>query len=302
MSNIYNNLNKIERYKMSIDKFINTKSILSQFKNDKINDLLKSNDYLITIFLLILSSYINRKKKIQQHGYYIGTSMELYLLMLNDSINGEEKQKIISLINLSLIQNLEQSATIIQKDKLAKNYIQSLKLLNTNIMNLFNNNITNDYEKFESSDIVYYKSDMRNEIINKLKNKNKIKKDTLIKYIENTYSNISQLACTYVWTTPTNKYIQKLGYYFGILIKYNNDLENFESDLLNDKLFCDNIIINLGINDSFEYFYDIKKSFFELNIKLDIFNNNIKELVEFIESKFDNLLNNTVNFIEDEKF
>jgi hypothetical protein len=159
--------------------------------------------------------------------------------------------------------------------------------------------INEDYEKHTSSDIVYYKKHNRDIIIEKLKNKNKINKDKLIKYIEKTYGNITQLACNYVWIT-NNKYIQKLGYYFGILIKYNRDLEHFENDLLNDDDFCDNLIINLGINDSFEYFYEIKRNFFELNIKLDIFNNNIKELVEFIESKFDLLLNDTENFMEEQ--
>lgn len=298
MSNIYNNLNKIERYKLSIEKFINTKSTTKQ--NPDINNLLKSNDYLITIFLLIFSSHVNHKKKIQQHGYYIGTCFELYLLLLNEKIENVTKQRIISLINLSFIQNLEQSATIIPKEKLSKHYATSLKLLNTNILSLYENKFTNDdYEKYTSSDIMYYKKQNREIIITKLKNKNKIKKDILLKYIENTYGNITQFACNCVYLS-NNKHIQKLGYYFGILIKYNHDLENFENDLLNDNIFCDNLIINLGICNSFEYFYEIKRHFFELNIKLDIFNNNIKELVEFIESKFDTLLNDTENFMEEE--
>jgi hypothetical protein len=310
-------MNRIQKYQDSIDKFFKTKLYQTYFNKEEFENILKcikKNNFLLTIFLLTLSNNINKKNKIHQHGYYIGTSLELVLLIIRDmekenlfKLKKKESIKITNLINIMLVNNLDQSASILTKDKLLKNYNTSIKIINTRIATILENNINFNKENFKNTDLSNYK--FKNDLhLKNIYSSYKINKDELNKYIEDKYCPITEIASQFTWLLGGGNenhliYIQKLGRYYGFLIKIFYDIQELEEDINDDNKinnFYPNIIINLGIQESFEYFFYYKKKFIELSIKLGVYSNIIKELLDYIEDYFDKFLDNTNNFLENE--
>jgi hypothetical protein len=310
-------MNRIQKYQDSIDKFFKTKLYQTYFNKEEFENILKyikKNNFLLTIFLLTLSNNINKKNKIQQHGYYIGTSLELVLLIIRDiekenlfKIKKKESNKIINLINIMLVNNLEQSASILTKDKLLKNYNTTIKNINIKMACVLDNdnNFDINKESFNNTDMCNYK--FKNDTyIKKIYSSSKINKEDLNKYIENKYCEITEIASQFMWLLGGGNenqiiYIQKLGRYYGFLIKIFYDLNELEEDINNDNKinnYYPNIIINLGIQESFEYFFHYKKKFIELSIKLGVYSNIIKELLDYIEEYIDKFLDNTNKFLD----
>jgi hypothetical protein len=310
-------MNRIQKYQDSIDKFFKTKMYQTYFNKEEFENILKcikKNNFLLTIFLLTLSNNINKKNKIHQHGYYIGTSLELVLLIIRDmekqnlfNLKKKESIKITNLINIMLVNNLDQSASILTKDKLLKNYNTSIKVINTKIASILENNVNFKKDSFKNTDIFNYKFKNAS-CINRIYLSSKINKDELNKYIEDKYCPITEIASQFTWLLGGGSenhliYIQKLGRYYGFLIKIFYDIQELEEDINDDNKinnFYPNIIINLGIQESFEYFFYYKKKFIELSIKLGVYSNIIKELLDYMEDYFDKFLNNTNNFLENE--
>ena len=150
-------MNRIQKYQDSIDRFFKNKSYLTYLDNnecDLITESIKKNNFLVTIFLLTLTNNINKKNKIHQHGYYIGSSMELVFLISRFlekeklfKINKNLLIKLSNLSNILLIQNLELASAILTKEKLLKNYNLTIKQLNSKIINILNE------KKFEEKKI-----------------------------------------------------------------------------------------------------------------------------------------------------
>ena len=308
-------MNRIEKYQDSIDKFFKSKLYQTYFNKDEFENIqknIKKNNFLLTIYLLTLSNNINKKNKIHQHGYYIGCSLELVLLLVRDmekenlfNLNKKESIKITNLINIMLVQNLDQSSSIMTKEKLLKNYNLSFKLLNTKIAHILGNNILINENNFNQTDLTNYNFS-NNKYLEQIYKSKQINKDDFIKYIEEKYCIVTELASQFTWLLGGGNenmilHIQKLGRYYGFLIKIFFDLQELEEDIIkNNKInnFYPNIIINFGIQDSFEYFMYYKKKFIELSIKLGVYSKIIKELLDYIENYFDEFLKNTNPFLD----
>jgi len=311
-------MNRIQKYQDSIDRFFKNKSYLTHLNNSKeceaITDSIKKNNFLVTILLLTITNNINKKNKIHQHGYYIGSSMELlFLLSRNrekENIFNLEKNlliKINSLANILLIQNLELSSVVLSKEKLLKNYNSSIKLLNTEIISVLDEKINYNENKKVSDEIINYNFKNSESVKKQLKRINQINKEELIKYIEKKYCSIIELAVVFTWNLAGGnenlvKFIQKIGYYFGFLTKIFFDILEIESDINmeNDKKYTTNILINFGIQETFELFMNYKKKFIELTMKLDLFSNTIKELIDFLEDIFDGFIEKTTPYMSNE--
>lgn len=310
-------MNRIQKYQDSIDKFFKNKLYQTYFNKEEFENILnciKKNNFLLTIFLLTLSNNINKKNKIHQHGYYIGTSLELVLLLIRDmekenlfKLRKKESIKITNLINIMLVNNLDQSSSVLTKDKLLKNYNLLIKNINTKIGSILENNVNFTNEYFINTDLSNYKFN-NNLSIKKLYSSSKINKDEINKYVEDKYCIITEIASQFTWLLGGGNennliYIQKLGKYYGHLIKIFYDTIELEEDINNNNKinnFFPNIVINLGIQESFEYFFYYKKKFIELSIKLGLYSNIIRELLDYMEEYFDKFLNNTNNFFENE--
>jgi hypothetical protein len=304
-------MNRIEKYQDSIDRFFKNKSYLTYLDKNECNvitESIKKNKFLITIFLLTLTNNINKKNKIHQHGYYIGSSMELVFLIprvleKNKLFNLNENLlvKITNLSNILLVQNLELASAVLTKDKLLKNYNSTIKQLNNKIINIFNNKFQAT-DKIITTDLLNYKFKNPEFVRNQLKKSYKCTKDDFIKYIEDKYCSVIELAASLTWNLGggnenMTKHIEKLGYYYGFLIKIYNDILEIEFDI-NDNY--PNIIINLGIQETFESFMYYKKKFIELLMKTGLYSNTIKELIDFIEDILDKFLENTTPDLREE--
>ena len=310
-------MNRIQKYQDSIERFFINKLYLKYLNKEDseiiINNI-KKNEYLITIFLLSLSNNINKKNKIHQHGYYIGSSMELALLSIRSlekpnifNINNDKFVKINNLVNILLSHNLELSSSVLSKEKLLKSYSSCFKILNSKITNSLTDNL--DIEKtdnFVYTDLINYKFDNTNKVIKELKLKKKLSIHEIKNYIENKYCPIIETATLFTWNLGGGQenysiYIQKLGYYFGFLMKIYYDILELETDI-KDKDLCyyPNIVINLGIQKTFEFYVFYKKKFIELSIKLDMYTNTLKELIEKMELCIDKFLENTVGDMREE--
>lgn len=314
-------MSRIQKYQDSIEKFFYNKLCLI-YLNEKeaveLTNLIKNNLFIITIFLFLVSNNINKKNKVFQHSYYIGGLIELLNILIdktNTTINTNYKNidndiyiKITNLINILLMQNLEMSSINMTKDKLIKNYCNLIKTANIISINaLNNNNLTIAYNKFTETDLMYYKFKNIKDVSQILGNYNKINSDDIIKYIENNYYPSIEYALSIVWICSgekeeMNSVIKKLGYYFSFLLRINRDILDFENILENmrdtDMQYSKNIVINLGIQETFEWFIYYKKKFIELSLKLKLFSNNINDLIEFLENTLDNFINNTTPFID----
>jgi hypothetical protein len=307
-------MNRIQKYQDSIDKFFKTRLYLLYLDTTECNiitDSIRKNNFFVTIFLLTITNNINKKNKIHQHGYYIGSSMELAFLIQRSiekqqifNLNNENYIKITNLINILLSQNLELASSVLSREKLMKNYSSVFKLVNNKIISILNNKQTYNLESLKNTDLINYKFKNPEKIKN-IFNKSKLSEQDIIQYVETKYCPILELAGLLTWNLAggqdnITKYIEKLGHYYAFLIKIYYDLTEFETDIessYND--FYPNIIINLGIQKSFEYFILYKKKFIELSIKLGLFSNTIKEVFDTIETKLDIFIENTKPFLEE---
>ena len=200
-----------------------------------------------------------------------------------------------------LIQNLELASAVLTKEKLLKNYNSTIKQLNNKIINIFNNKFQAT-DKIITTDLLNYKFKNPEFVRNQLKKSYKCTKDDFIKYIEDKYCSVIELAASLTWNLGggnenMTKHIEKLGYYYGFLIKIYNDILEIEFDI-NDNY--PNIIINLGIQETFESFMYYKKKFIELLMKTGLYSNTIKELIDFIEDILDKFLENTTPDLREE--
>jgi hypothetical protein len=242
-------MNRIQKYQDSIERFFKNKSYLTYLnkdESDNIINLIKKNNYFITIFLLTIINNINKKNKIHQHGYYIGSSMELALLI----IRGNEKDnefdieknlliKIINLMNILLSKNLEVASAILSKEKLIKNYSCAFKDINTKIINILEENKIKSDINFNTTDLLNYNFLNNIHIIRvELKSSNKLMENDVKKYIENKYCRLFETAFVLTWNLGSgqeqlSKYFEKLGYHYAFLVKIYYDIVELETDIIN---------------------------------------------------------------------
>ena len=310
-------MNRIQKYQDSIERiFINKLYLKYLNKEDSENIInnIKKNEYIITIFLLSITNNINKKNKVHQHGYYIGSSFELALLLIRSlekpnmyNINSDTFVKINNLVNILLSHNLELASSVLSKDKLLKSYTTCFKIMNSKISNSINLDFEINNGKFEYTDIINYKFNELKNIKNNLKKQKKLTFEEIKRYVENKYCPIIETASLFAWNLGGGQenysiYIQKLGYYFAFLVKIYYDILELETDIKNTNLeYYPNIVINLGIQKTFEFYNFYKKKFIELSIKLDMFTNTLKELIEKMENCVDKFVENTIGDIREEE-
>ena len=158
-------MNRIQKYQDSIERFFINKlylKYLNKEDSENIINNIKKNEYIITIFLLSITNNINKKNKVHQHGYYIGSSFELALLLIRSlekpnmyNINSDTYVKINNLVNILLSHNLELSSSVLSKDKLLKSYTTCFRIMNSKITNSINLDFEINNNKFEFAPIFY---------------------------------------------------------------------------------------------------------------------------------------------------
>lgn len=303
---------RFTRYQDSVKKFIANQSIISkyQFKKELL-DLMKDSEYILPITLLTIMNGQQRKNKLKSvHGYFMATGIELLIILIHLTTNRKYKNNkididdnilntlqtsIVSLINLSLQDNVE----ILKSHYKTNNIVQIL----TNCMIQINDKITKITTTIMTTDMpettkYSFKQDLTKfyfkdkTICEKLKKIKIIPKEFIINFTTETFGNSCRLTLILGWLLGGSSNdaiinLERLGYHLGLMMKLAYDFENIDKDaedaLKNNTTL--NYIINYGLQESFELFDECKKKFNEGILMLDITTNTIKEFVDILESK-----------------
>jgi len=298
-------MSRIERYQESIEKFINNKNII----DENIRHLLK-RDHLSGIILASILNNITKKTNFKIHGYYMALSLDiLYIICEYQSYNNYYNSKVTNLNNL-ILQLITSIYSLFQLNieglKIPAKQENSYSKIISFILSYINSKlliITKQYEftklkKMNKSDILTI-SQITTQLRTKLKSLNQIDKEELINYVTNTYGYIGMFVFIVSWCLGGGdlkpelmKELQSIGETYGILYKICIDFENIIEDINKSNKYSYNIVVNLGIQESFTLFMDLKTKFIEACLKNNIYSHTIKEVIDLLETKIDKCLKN----------
>jgi hypothetical protein len=283
--------------------------------NEKDSDLGKFihiGDHEASITLLTILNGQNKKMNMKlHHGYYMASGIDL--LMLHNEIcdnpnyytntYGDECISNILAqmpihINECLHQNIETLENFLEKEKIIKLHRKISSYLRQKLIDITKyENITGN-SHVHKTDIIKFKFDDKSLITNKYKKMKLIDKDILINHVNKTYGLTCQCAFVLGWLLGLGDYkminnLERLGTHLGLLIKLSKDFANLERDIKYSDKTSFNMLVNYGIHESFDLFTESKVKLIEGCLTLGIYNTTIKEVIDFIEKKFDTCLNNT---------
>ena len=306
-------MSRILRYQESINNFIQSKSSLKNVSSNNKNNLdeiAKDFDHLVSIFLVTILNNRCKKSKLKFHGYYIATGIDIGILIAKITDKFEIYSKKIGNKNLA---NLLPEMVSLMYQSLSGN-IDSLKLnvedsdairINQYCINYMSKcigNLTfiddNTYiSRMEKTDFINYNF-KNDKLLSKYKNYKKISEEEILKFTENKYGTVCKMSLVFGWILGlgSEKQVQELeniGVHMGQIFKISYDFENIDNDLTNCTEYTRNIVINIGIKKSVEIFMDSKAELIEGLMKIGIWSSTIKEILDLLESKIDEVLRKT---------
>ena len=305
-------MSRILRYNESINRFFKKNSCISKDNlenKEYIEKNINKYDHICSILLLTVLNSHTKKNNLKIHGYYIACGIDIINLIVhliddriyNEGILGKDKLtniciELILCIYKSLSQNIE-TIKYITKENTVDIYIYCLNYLNNKLYDIIKIEDLSSNKKMTKNDIITIKS-INNENILKLQKMFKLDRYILIKNIESTYGNMCQIALVIGWILGGGddkmiENLEHLGIHLGIMLKICYDYENIENDINNAIKTTKNIVVNIGINDSFNLFMDSKVKFIEGCLTLGIYTITTKEIIDLIESKIDKCLENS---------
>jgi hypothetical protein len=313
-------MSRITRYQESMKHFIYYKSGIGEL-NKKYQEIIKNvinnSNYVMSILLLTILNNQCKKNKINLHGYYIASAIELLISVVRILENYNMYNQLydsqiilctvistIGIVNKLFINNLELVSEIYKTDK--DHLIKIILNLTSNLMSTQINMCTSASDiAFSNEKIEDMKYTFNNICCVELLKKNKqVNKIYLNKYIEETYGKICQLTILSAWVLGGGSYnmnenLNRIGYHFSTIIKLSYDYKNLETDILYHNIkkkddeeiyYSLNLIANYGIQEIFEQFINSKQTIIESCMILDIYTNTCKEIINLIEKQIDNLI------------
>lgn len=308
-------MSRISRYQESMNKFIKNKSCMTNLDGNirlTFNNIVNECDNMASILLLTIMNSQSKKNKITLHGYYMGCGIELmmtvarimdnklwYQKKLGETACNRLVARIPSLVNICLSQNIEHIQGVITKEKAIKTFHTTTKILNNKIFDLMDEEVIEREEYIKKSDILKYKfTTIENpkELLHKIK---RATKNSLLNYIQKKFGCVCQTSLIMGWIMgggdeKSIPILNKMGIYFGNMLKISYDFMNLERDLQTNNGYTDNYVINTGIQEGFEFFVDSKVKFIECCMTLDIYTNTVKEISDAIEGNVEIFIDNTV--------
>ena len=305
-------MSRISRYQESMLRAVTLKSSYCDLIKLPNDEFIEMGDHEASITLLTILNGQNKKLNMKfHHGYFMGAGIDL--LMLYNKINDNPKfytekygEKIIKNIQLQtpihvyecLHQNVETLDNFLEKDKIIKIHRKISTYVKQKMTSIMTHNDIIGSSHMNRTDIIKFKFNDFNTTLEKYKKLKRVDKDTLIDYINNTYGATCQCAFVVGWLLGLGDYkmitnLERLGTHLGILIKLANDFINLERDIQYNENRSLNMLVNYGVHHSFDLFSDSKVALIEGSLTLGIYNTTIKEVIDFIEKKFDMCLNNT---------
>lgn len=315
-------MSRLARYRDSLYKFIKDRSCLLESNNipnasyeSILYNKIKNHDLMIPILFLTIMNSQNKKNQITLQGYYGASAIEFLYIILDlidkkdEFINTHGHQTYHILINYltlcsyrSICQNLESIKSFVKDESVANIFIQVLNIYNNTIAY---SNLIHDY-KFEiSSDkpnndlIKWYLKD-EPELKEKFTTLQKIKLESYQEYLNKKMGSLCELAMTVGWLMgcgSTNakelQKVKKASKYFAIIYKLSLDFNNIDEDIKNSTGVSTNFVVNYGLQESYELFMYNKQKFIEEAMVLDIYTATIKEIINWIENKVDEVIDET---------
>lgn len=303
-------MNRILKYKDSLHRFIKDKSCLiedSSEHNPFILRKIKDSDLIFSVLLLTTLNSQNKKNNITMQGYYSASAVEFMNTMIIFFENEETmNHQIMNLLTISSQKSLQQNLESV-KDTFSGNPAQAVSIF-VSVMDIYLTGIKsiNESNKYElkknpennsKSDILkwYLKNDEQKG--KKFKLLQRITEESLYEYINKRYVTISEISFTigFIMGGGCSKQIEKLkrmAKNFALIYKISIDFEAMDEDM-DRKGLCKNIVLNLGLQESYERFMDYKQKFIEDAMILDIYTATMKEIIDEIEEKVDTIIDQT---------
>jgi hypothetical protein len=300
-------MSRISRYQESIEKFIKNKNINDYFTEEyskNIFDNLIKSDHLGGIIVSTIFNHNSKKTNFKGHGYFVGLMIDIIIMILKSD---DKTQNINYNLFIGLYKLLTENINLIKTtkhDTLNKIIILALSYFNNNIYDILIDVKIGEPQKMVKSDLLNLKS-IDDKIYKKISVMNKYDSEEFITYIDKIYGKLGKLIFVLSWilgggdiSKDIIKSIELIGEKFGIIYKICYDFENIVSDINNmtennnkDKT-SKNIVINIGIQESFALFMETKSIFYEESFKLDIYTHTMKEVIDELENKLDKVLEN----------
>lgn len=301
-------MSRISRYQESIEKFIKNKNIDTYFSDeysDIINNNLIKSDHLCGIILSTIFNHNSKKSSVKGHGYYLGISVDILLIMLNTkNINTNTNQNLLIGIYKLLHENVSLIKTNNSED-LNKIIIKTYDYFNSIIYDIVSTSKKMQTKKMIKSDLLNLKT-INDTLYKKIASMNRYVEEDIIKYIQTSYGGIGKIVIVLSWILGGGSHDKKIisnleiiGEKFGMIYKICNDFENIILDINNceqstqNTNITKNIVINIGIQESFALFMELKSSFYEEALKLGIYTHTMKEVIDELEIKMDKCIENS---------
>lgn len=308
-------MSRISRYQESMSKFIKNKSIINDIQDETIKNnifqIVSEFDQVVSILLLTVLNNQSKKNNLTLHGYYAASCVTCTkcIVVLLDNKNKYYKKfgkemvqkminELISLLNICLSQNIESIQPHYTKEKLFKISDLCIKTVNKRVSKLLLDKELETDKLIQHTDLVKYHFKDIKEAKKKIASLKQVKQESLDNFIDEKYGATAQIALCLGWILGNGdekkiSNLEKIGLYFSMLEKLTNDFINLDSDIQDfesDQIYTKNYIINYGFQNAFEVFVDNKQKFIEGCILLDIYTNTVKEIIDLIESKVDEII------------
>jgi len=298
-------MSRISRYQESIEKFIKNKNIEEYFSpeyNKIITDGLNKSNHLGGIISSTIFNFNTKKSNISGHGYYIGIVIDIILFFLEmKTPSNDLNQNII----IGLYRLLNENMTLLKSNNSAELNITIVKTYE--YFNKYIYTILSQQNKIQPKKMI--KSDLLNlntitdQLYKKISQMNRYPQEEYIEYLKTIYGNIGKLTVVLSWLLgggsidkKTLISLEKIGETYGMIYKICIDFDNIIQDINK----CDtknnitnNIVINIGIQESFVLFMDLKTTFYEESLKLNVYTHTMKEVIDELETKVDRCVDNT---------
>jgi len=294
-------MSRISRYQESLSKFIKNKNIESYFSDEfkeTIYNKLTDSDHLGGIIVSTLFNHNSKKTNFKGHGYFLSIAVDILMIILesNNRLNNQNLNLTIGLYklindNISIINTPKQ-------EELNNIIIKTYEYFNQNIYDIITYEKVGPIAKMQKSDLLNLKT-INEQTYKKIASMNHYNKDDIILYIKKTYGKLGKMLFLISWLIGGGdsdkkplKQIENIGELFGCLYKICIDFDNILNDINKDVKETKNIIVNIGIQESFTFFMETKSKFYEESFKMNIYTHTMKEVIDELETKIDKCLDN----------
>jgi hypothetical protein len=299
-------MSRISRYQESLGKFIKNKNIESYFSSEfkeSIYNKLTDSDHLGGIIVSTLFNHNSKKTNFKGHGYFLAIAVDIMIIILESS-NKYSNQNLN--LTIGLYKLLNDNINIINTSKQTElnSIINKIyDYFNENIYDIITNEKIGTIIKMQKNDLLNLKT-ITEPLYKKIALMNRYENDDIILFIKKTYGKLGKILFIISWMLGGGdtdkkilKQIENIGEMFGCLYKICIDFEKIIDDINNVDLKQNdktsrNIIINLGIQESFALFMETKSKFYEESFKMDIYTHTMKEVIDELETKIDKCLEN----------